>query len=305
MQTEISYGKHHVTIYRTYAAPLAGVKAIPESAFRGRSNTLFALDLDVDVIGDNFLPAYTEGDNGNVVATDSMKNFVLRETLNYSGATLEGLLAFLGRRFLETYPQMQTLRLTGREQPFAAASVPGNDGFHASEVLFSHQRGDHATALVELVRDDDGVSVSDHQCGLAAMQLIKITGSAFADFVRDGYTTLPEVRDRPLFIYLDMQWRYADARDALGSDAARYVPAEQVRDLVQHTFHSFVSMSIQQLVYEMGTRLLGRFPQLTEVSFTGQNRTWDTAATSESNPQIKAYTDPRPGHGNITLTMKR
>jgi len=75
------------------------------------------------VLGDNFLPAYTEGDNSNVVATDTMKNFVLREALAYDGATLEGFLDFVGRRFLDTYPQIHSLRLTGHEQPFHAAPV--------------------------------------------------------------------------------------------------------------------------------------------------------------------------------------
>ena len=58
------------------------------------------------MFGDNFLPAYTEGDNSAVVATDSMKNFILAKGLEYEGATLEGFLAELGRGFLETYDDM-------------------------------------------------------------------------------------------------------------------------------------------------------------------------------------------------------
>ena len=48
---EIGYGKHRVPVYRVYAAPLAGVTPIPESAFVGRSNELFACEVDVDVLG--------------------------------------------------------------------------------------------------------------------------------------------------------------------------------------------------------------------------------------------------------------
>ncbi|NJK79280.1 MAG: hypothetical protein HC893_02950 [Chloroflexaceae bacterium] len=83
MSAEIYYGKGHVTMYRTYATPLDGVLPIPESTFTGRTNTLFAADIDVQVFGNNFLPAYTEGDNSMVVATDTMKNFILRESLQY------------------------------------------------------------------------------------------------------------------------------------------------------------------------------------------------------------------------------
>src|SRR5215468_5792598 len=106
----ISYGKLHVPLYRVYAHPLSGITAIPESTFTGRSNTIFALEVDVEVFGNNFLPAYTEGDNSNVVATDSMKNFVLRQALAFEGSTLEGYLEFLGRQFLATYPQMMGLK---------------------------------------------------------------------------------------------------------------------------------------------------------------------------------------------------
>src|SRR4028119_923353 len=121
---EIGYGKHRVPVYRVYASPLQGVTAIPESSFVGRPNELFACDVDVEVVGDDFLPAYTEGDNQMVVATDSMKNFVLRQALAYDGATLEGLLAFLGHGFTATYPQLRRLRLTAHELPFVAATVP-------------------------------------------------------------------------------------------------------------------------------------------------------------------------------------
>jgi urate oxidase len=124
-------------------------------------------------------------------------------------------------------------------------------------------------------------------------------------FARDEYTTLPERRDRPLFIYLDVFWRYADPAHAAGTDPSRYIPSEQVRDFVQVVFHDFVSMSIQHLIHEMGTRLLARFPHMAEVSFEAQNRLWDTAFESQSNERLKVYTDPRPPYGLIRLTLRR
>ena len=305
----IRYGKAAVSTYRTYARPLLGVAPIPESAFTGRENVLLAADVEVQVLDDNFGPAYTEGDNSNVVATDTMKNFIHRASLEYDGATLEGWLFFLGRRFFETWEQLGRLRLVGREWPFLPARVPAGTpnagGFEDSRVLFSQGRDDHAVAMLEVVRDGGGARVVDHRCGRDAFRLIKVTGSAFKSFVRDAYTTLPEVTDRPLFIYLDVAWQYADVADALADDHVRYVPAEQVKDVVQAVFHEFVSMSIQHLLHEMGQRLLARFPQLATVSFEGQNRLWDTAAVSEADPKVKVYTDPRPPFGSIHLTLAR
>ncbi len=87
----ISYGKTVVPVYRVYATPMTGLKPIPESQFTGSSNNLLAFEVDVEVLGDNFLPSYISGDNSKVVATDSMKNFIIKQGLSYSGATLEGL----------------------------------------------------------------------------------------------------------------------------------------------------------------------------------------------------------------------
>ena len=64
-------------------------------------------------------------------------------------------------------------------------------------------------------------------------------------------------------------------------------------------------MSIQHLVHEMGTRLLTRFEGLAEVSFEAQNRLWDTSKVSESDPTVKVFSDPKPAHGAIGLTLTR
>jgi urate oxidase len=303
----ISYGKAAISVYRTYARPLTGVPAIPESPFTGRENYLFACEVAVEVLGDDFLPAYTEGDNRNVVATDTMKNFVLQQALAYEGATLEGFLLFLGAQFLDTYPGMERLRLTGVQQPFDTVPVPNEDdgGFGESEALFSRSHNTAAHATLTLARDGADIAVIRHECGCTGLQLIKLTGSSFALFARDAYTTLPEMVDRPLFIHCDISWTYTDVADMLAPDPARYITAEQVRDCARVVFHQFVSKSIQHLVNEIGGRLLERFPPMASVSFAAQNRLWDTAFTSDDDPRRKVYTDPRPPYGTIRLTLSR
>lgn len=304
----ISYGKLRIPLYRVYARPLAGITPIPESRFLGRSNTLMALEVDVEVFGENFLPAYTEGDNSNVVATDSMKNFVLRQALAFDGSTHEALLIFLGERFLATYQQMERLRLTARELPFTPAALPGTgeDARQESAVLFGRSHNDYAQTSVDFGRDaQQQAVVTGHRCGRLDLELLKVTGSAFTRFVQDEYTTLPERVDRPLFIYLQVYWIYTDPALLSSSDARLYLPSEQVRDLIQVTFDEFVSESIQHLVYEFGCRLLERFPQLATVSFEAQNRTRDLVATAQEDEQVKVYTDPFTAFGTIRLTLSR
>jgi len=308
MDYEIHYGKADVKVYRTYGTPLTGVTPIPESPFTGRDNTLVAAQIEVVVRGEVFLDAYTKGDNRLVVATDTMKNFIHAASLDCPASTLEGWLHHVGSRFLETYPHMERLTMLGHALPFPAAIVPADDGdgFVASDRLFARDRNDQSTARLELERDGGGgIVVTGHACGRTGIQLIKITGSAFADFARDEHTTLPERRDRPLYIWTDIGWRYADDADALGADPSRYVDGDQVADLAASVFHSFVSLSIQHLVNEIGTRMLERWPQLAEVSFEATNRLWDTGATSADDERVRTYADPRPPFGRIGLVMRR
>ncbi|TMD43343.1 MAG: urate oxidase [Chloroflexi bacterium] len=273
MTSEIRYGKHNVSFYRTH--PTRGLLG-------GR--------VSIDVFGDNFMPAYTEGDNRLVVATDTMKNFVYAMALEYAGASHEGFTAFLGRRFLETYEQMQSLRLVLLETAFRQHSPK----------LLSPLEDDYGYVELEINRD----GLHSLRCGRRNLRLVKLTGSAFRDFARDAYTTLPDVTDRPLFIYLDVYWRYRRADDAIGDGPAR-VPSEAIRDSVIKTFDDFVSMSIQHLVHEMGQRLLTQFPALAEVSFEAQNRLWDTSRVSDADPTTRVFSDPKPAHGMIGLTLGR
>ncbi len=306
MQHEIRYGKADVRVYRTYAEPLKGVTPIPESPFAGRENILTAAEIEVVVHGEDFWPAYEQGDNRMVVATDTMKNVIHDASLRARARTLELWLYEVGSAFLITYPHMASLTITGRELPFPAAIIPADDGFASSDRLFSRDRCELATARLELERDGDGgIRMVEHVCGRSALQLVKITGSAFADFARDEHTTLPDRPDRPLYIWADIGWRYTDAPDALGLDASRYVAAEQVSDLAAAVFHEFVSLSIQHLVHEIGNRMLARWPQLAEVSFDTENRLWDQSAVSEADPRVRTYTDPRPPYGHIGLVLRR
>ena len=280
--------------------------ALGLSPFNGRDNRLTAAEIEVVVHGTQFLDAYTKGDNRLVVATDTMKNFIHAASLAARCRALEEWLLEVGTAFLDTYPHMERLTMLGRDLPFPAAIVPDDDGFQASDRLFSRDRCDAGTARLELSRGDDGqVVITDHESGRRDLQLIKTTGSAFADFARDEHTTLPERRDRPLYIWLDIGWRYADPSHAVLADPARYVASEQVADLAAAVFHEFVSLSIQHLVNEIGRRMLERWPQLAEATFDAQNRLWDLVAESPDDPARKTYADPRPPYGHIGLVLRR
>ncbi len=262
----IHYGKAAVRFYRT-----------------DDRHGLFAGEVALDVSGDRLRPAWTEGDNTLIVATDSMKNFIHAAALDYPGSDLEGFAAFLGHRFLETYPQIERARMDVREVPFAAEGPTS----------YSPRYGDYGAVELEL----DARGVLAHRCARRSLHLVKTTGSSFAGFVRDRYTTMPETRDRPLFIHLDAHWRHRTFEERVSTTGVRAVIAE--------TFDAFASESIQHLLHEIGRRVLDRFPAVTEVSLEAQNRLWDTAIASPEGARRTVYVDPRPPYGVIGLVLAR
>jgi urate oxidase len=120
--------------------------------------------------------------------------------------------------------------------------------------------------------------------------LLRLNGSAFRGFVRDQYTTLPDIANRPLHMWLDLDWSGA----AVAGD---------VRTLVHDVFDGFESGSIQQIIYQIGTKMLAEMPSVTEVNLEANNRTWDTIA--EQGDSVGVYTDPRPPYGCLGLSLKR
>ena len=278
---EIQYGKTRVIFFR-----LARRSAPP-----------FAASVTIDVFGERFSTAYTEGDNREVVATDTMKNFVYATAADFDGYSLEAYVMYLGRRLLDTYPQMERIRVTADEIPLDAA----HHAHGGSDVVFRLTRTDVAMSHADFERSGDHVTVRDVRSGLEGLRLLKTTGSSFAQFARDQYTSLPELTDRPLTIRMDVHWRYRDAGEVLGETT--HVPADHVRRAVEHTFHTFNSRSIQELVHEMGTTLLKGFPALSEVEFAAENHTPD--AVAEGKGDVRVFAEPRQTFGKIGLVLRR
>jgi len=237
------------------------------------------------VYGDAFWRTYTEGDNSGLVATDSMKNFIQRETMNYAGDELPEYCHFLAKTFIDRYSQVEGIQVSAVEIPYA--EVGGG-------VAFAPSGPERATARVELTRSD----IAEATAGLRGFRLLRLGGSAFVGFVRDEYTTLPDIHNRPLHMWLDIEWQYGDPRVAFGAG-----DADRVRQLVHRVFTSFESGSIQQVIYQIGSRVLADLPAIREVHLEANNRTWDTIA--ERGDDLGIYTDARPPYGCLGLRLTR
>jgi urate oxidase/2-oxo-4-hydroxy-4-carboxy-5-ureidoimidazoline decarboxylase len=270
------YGKGDVIVYRLNR----------DAAATGSQSPVFGASVLMLIYGDAFWPTYTTGDNTGIIATDSMKNFIQRETLNFAGSDLEDFCWFLGATFLDTYPQVEGVQISAVEIPYAG--LDGGVGFAPS----GPQR---ATARIELRNRTVVEAVS----GFRGFRLLRLSGSAFYGFVRDQFTTLPDLHDRPLHMGLDLEWSYTSPTEVCNDGRA----SGQVRRIVHDVFQAFESGSIQQVIYQMGTRILNDIPSIAEVHLEANNRTWDTI--TERSGEGGVYTDPRPPYGCLGLRLRR
>jgi urate oxidase len=272
------YGKGDVTVYRLHRDG-----AVPEGCC-----PVFGANVLMLLYGDAFWPTYTAGDNTGLVATDSMKNFIQRETLNFAGSDLESYCRFLCDKFMTTYPHTAGAQVSASEIPYS--------GLPESRMAFAPAGPERAFARVEMSRT---ASLVEARSGIRGFRLLRLGGSAFHGFVRDQYTTLPDIRNRPLHMWLDLEWDYTDFDAAFQGGAA----VKRVRRIVQDVFAGFESGSIQELIYQIGCRVLEDIPAISKVDLEANNRTWD--AIVEQDDTMGVYTDSRPPYGCLGLSLRR
>jgi urate oxidase / 2-oxo-4-hydroxy-4-carboxy-5-ureidoimidazoline decarboxylase len=248
---------------------------------------VFGAGVKILIYGDAFWPTYTAGDNTGLIATDSMKNFIQRETMNFTGPDLEAYCKFLASKFMDIYPQVEGAQVSAVEIPYVP--LPGQT------VAFQPAGPERLTARVEINRR----GTMEVTSGIAGLRMIRLGGSAFFGFVRDQYTTLPEIRNRPLHMWLDLEWLYTSS-DAAFTEGR--VPAA-VRETIYQTFGAFESGSIQQIIYQIGTKMLADISTVSEIHLEANNRTWDTVA--EQGEHLAIYTDARPPYGCLGLRLRR
>jgi urate oxidase/2-oxo-4-hydroxy-4-carboxy-5-ureidoimidazoline decarboxylase len=270
------YGKGDVTVYRLHR----------DGLHQDGHSPVFAANVLMLVYGDAFWPTYATGDNSGLIATDSMKNFIQRETLTFDGDDLADYCRFLATTFAARYPQVEGVQVSATALPYdPVGATPA----------FAPGGPDRATARVETTRD----GIVDATAGIRGFRLLRLGGSAFHGFVRDEYTTLPEIHNRPLHMWLDVEWRYGSTADAFGANGA----TTHVRQIVHDVFRGFESGSIQQVIYQIGSRVLEAIPAISDVHLEANNRTWDTVA--EHGDALGVYTDARPPYGCLGLRLTR
>jgi urate oxidase len=208
----------------------------------------------------DFAPSYTDGDNRAVVATDSIKNTVYVFARERGVESIEALGVALALHFVDAYAQVAAARIELEEElwtPIRSAAGALPDAFErvASEV---------GIAAVDL--DAGGLAVSS---GIEQLQVLKSAHSGFSRFVRDRYTTLPDVEDRLFATSVSARWRLAESSSAPVD--YRALRAE-VRRLLTETFARHDSLAVQQTLHAMGAAVLASLPGIAEITLVLPNQ---------------------------------
>jgi len=214
--------------------------------------------VDVRLEGD-FRAAHVDGDNASILPTDTMRGATYALAKEGLGEDLESFGLRLTEYLLGASPAATRAEVTMSEQPWTRIVAGGAPHPHAF-TRAAHRR----TAWVTRVRDR--IDAPDVLAGVEDLFVLKTTGSGFAGFLVDRYTTLPESGDRVLATCISASWRYG----RLGLDYP--AQAEAIVRTVVETFAGHDSRSLQHTLYAMGQAVLAACPDVGWVRFSLPNQ---------------------------------
>ena len=250
------------------------------------------LNVSTSLRGD-FAAAHTDGDQSQVLPTDTQKNTAFAWAKKHGVSSPEDYALALGVRLLEATPAATGATIAVEEYAWDRIEVDGAGHDHA----FVRRGGEVRTTHVDVTAD--GAIVSS---GLQDLVVLKSTGSEFKGFLRDDYTTLPDADDRILATALRAQWTYRP-----GQEPDWNATYDAVRALLLATFATTYSRALQETLYAMGTAVLEAHDEIAEISFAAPNKHHflvDLAPFGLDNPGEVFVAADRP-YGLIEATVTR
>ena len=215
-------------------------------------------DLTVNIaLEGEFDAIHTKGDNSACLPTDTMKNTVY--ALAGERQEIEDVEAFgqrLAAHFLANNPHVSRVRIELFEHGWKRMRFDGKPHDHA----FVKGSGEKRTANINATRE--GMTV---ESGVEDLIVLKTTRSGFVGFIKDEYTTLPEVTDRIFSTAIKVVWTYREATDATDDIF------QAIRQTILETFADHDSLSVQHTLYAMGEAILEEFDAVAEIAFSLPN----------------------------------
>ncbi|KAI9646891.1 hypothetical protein NHQ30_004891 [Ciborinia camelliae] len=248
------YGKDNVRVYKVERDEQAGTQTVTE--------------MTVCVLLEGAIEAsYTKADNSVVVATDSMKNTVYIKAKEHPVTPPELFASILGTHFIDTYPHLTAANIKIITHRWTRMTIDGKPHPH------SFYRDGNETRNVEAVaKRGEGIDI---RSGIVGLLVLKSTGSQFHGFVRDEFTTLPEVWDRILSTDVDCGWAWKTfaGLDAVKEAIPKFDKAfDDARNITMKTFAEEDSPSVQNTMYKMCGSILEAVPEVETVDYSLPNK---------------------------------
>jgi urate oxidase len=219
-----------------------------------------------------FDESYYTGDNSSIVATDSIKNTVYVLAKDHTLNPIEDFALVVARHFLKTYSHVTGAHVRIIETPWERLVIKGKPHTHAF-----HNVQPYVHVCQVYASRDGELKVSS---GIDKLQVLKTTQSGFTDFVRDRFTTLPETKDRMMKTTITSSWNY-NAKALASIKQGNNPQFNNIFDMVKDTMieefagepvKGTYSPSVQQTLYDMGTRVLNAEASIESISITMPNQ---------------------------------
>ncbi|WP_433799518.1 factor-independent urate hydroxylase [Actinomycetospora sp. CA-084318] len=236
----------------------------------------------------DFEAAHRHGDQGAVLPTDTQKNTCYAYAKERGLDQIEDYALALARHFVD-----DVAPVTG-----ATIAVEELGWRRVAEHDHTWERSGPAVRTTEVVADADGATVTS---GVKDLVLLKSTGSEFAGFLTDPYTTLAGTHDRIMATSLVATWRYTST----GLDWDKTFT--DVRRILVERFATVHSLALQQTLWEMGRAVLEAHEEIAEVRLVAPNKHHflvDLAPFGLENPGEVFHAADRP-YGLIEATVTR
>ncbi|HZI96204.1 MAG TPA: urate oxidase [Actinomycetales bacterium] len=215
-------------------------------------------DLNVSTsLRGEFADAHLLGDQGNVLPTDSQRNTCFAFAKSHGIGEIETYALALARHFVDDVTPVAEARVEVEEFCWDRVAVDGVDHAHTWV-----RRGQEVRTAAVTVGADGAWVVS----GLEDLVLLKSTGSEFAGFLTDPYTTLEPTHDRVMATSLTARWRHT------GTDDDWQASYASVRRSLVERFAAVHSLALQQTLWEMGRAALEAHQGLAEIRLSAPNR---------------------------------
>ncbi|MFE7126286.1 factor-independent urate hydroxylase [Streptomyces sp. NPDC057617] len=235
----------------------------------GRTHHIKDLNVSVALQGD-MADVHYSGSNAHVLPTDTTKNTVYAFAKEYGIESAEQFGIHLARHFVTSQGPIHQARIRIEEYAWDRIAFVDEPSHEAGPDAPAHSfvRTGQETRVTQITFDGEIWEVIS---GLKDLTVMNSTDSEFWGFVKDKYTTLREAYDRILATEISVRWRHHWS----GDDEPMPDWDDSYARTKRHILRAFAetySLSLQQTLYQMGSRVIENQGEIDEIRFSLPNK---------------------------------